>query len=80
MIQFLTATLYIQFENSQVMHLCQLKRESQINQQTDDFIGNLETYSQIPLTKWKAQLYIFLLFTGLCLANVSKSMNLFPIT
>ena len=72
MIQFLTATLYIQFENSQVMHLCQLKRESQINQQTDDFIGNLETYSQIPLTKWKAQLYIFLLFTGLCLANVSK--------
>ena len=35
------------------------------------FFGNIETYSKIPLSKWKAWLHIFL-FTGPCLASVSK--------
>lgn len=34
------------------------------------FSRNLETYSQIPLSKWKAQLHFFSLFIGLYLANV----------
>jgi len=42
-------TPYVPFENVQVMYLHQLKMKSQT--QTDDLFSNLETYSQIPLSK-----------------------------
>ena len=51
MIKFLIATVYIPFENSQVIYLCQLKMESQINQKIDFFPLNLEIYSQISLSQ-----------------------------
>lgn len=40
------------------MYLYWLKMESQINLKIDDFLVNLETYSQIPLSKWKGQKHI----------------------
>ena len=43
------------------------------------FLGNLESYSQIPLSKWKTA-YFFLLFTEQCFANVIKHILLFTIT
>lgn len=46
---------------------------------TQLFFSNLETCSQIPLFKWKAMLYIFSLFTGSCLADVSKCITLHAI-
>jgi len=59
MINFWIETLYIPFENLQVIYLCQLKMESQTNQKMYDFSVNLETYSQIPLSQWKTWLRIF---------------------
>ena len=44
----------------------------QIYQKINLCFCNLETYSQIPLSKWNTQLHIFLLFTGLFLASVIK--------
>jgi len=41
------------------MYLCQLKMELQIYQITDDFFGNLDISSQIPVAEWKAGLHIF---------------------
>ena len=32
---------------------------SQMNQKMDAFFGNLETWSQIPVSKWKTHLHIF---------------------
>lgn len=75
-----TATQLIQFENSRVMYLCWLKTESEINCQIDPSFSNLETCSHIPLSHRKAWLHVFLLLTGLCLANVSEPVNLSAIT
>lgn len=44
------------------------------------FFVHLETYSQIPLSKGKAQLHVFFLFTGLHLASISKCVKLFAVT
>jgi len=46
----------------------------------DNFFCNLETCSQMPLSKWKAWLCTFFLFTGQCLGNKSKCIQLFAIT
>lgn len=45
-----------------------------------EFFRNLENYSQVPLSTWKTRVYVFLLFAGLCSANVSKRIQLFAIT
>lgn len=62
------------------MCLCQLKIESQVYKKMDYFFVHLETYSQIPLSKGKAQLHVFFLFTGLHLASISKCVKLFAVT
>lgn len=45
--------LYVAFK-----HLCDLKMESQVYQQADNFFSNLETRSQVLLLKQEAQLPI----------------------
>lgn len=55
------------------MYLHWMQILSQINW-NDDFFSNLKAYSQIRLSKHKAQL-----FAGLCLPNISKLINLFAL-
>ena len=79
LIECLAATLYIAFENLQVMYLCQLKKESQINKQKknwDFFFCNLETCSQIPLSKQEQGCIFFTVYRTV----FSQCINLFAIT
>lgn len=70
---FISATLYIPFENPQIMYLCWLKMESQMH---IDFYGSLETYSHS--SKQKA--WLPCLFTGQFLASISKHIQLFTVS
>lgn len=60
MIRFLITTVYMPYENLQVMYLW-LKMELQINKKKWWFFGNLETCPLVPLSQRKAWLCIFAL-------------------
>lgn len=73
-VECLIETLHIPFENSQVMYLYWLKVKLQIYQKIDDFFGNLETYSQIPILKQKEGLQVFHCSQD-CFAKASKCIK-----
>lgn len=76
-VEYLIATLFVPFENMQVIYVnckCICKRKFIFL-----FFGNLETWSQIPVSKWKTHLHIFLLLIGPCSASIPKCIQLFVI-
>ena len=80
-VECLITTLYIPYQNLQLMFLSRLKMKLQIykNKKIISFC-NLETSSQILIPQWKAWLHGFFLFTDQCLDNVPKCLKFFAIT
>lgn len=76
-LSFISATLYVPFENPQIMYLCWLKMESQMY---IDFYGSLETYSNSSFIKTESMAAYFCLFTGQFLASISKHIQLFTVS
>jgi len=70
-VECLIATLYIPFENSQVMYLCQHKMESWIYPKMMIFSEILKPILKLLYQNGK-QGCIFFTVRGVCLANVSK--------
>lgn len=75
-VTFLFPAPNIPFETLQIMYLCWLKMELQIKQNSGDFLGNLETCSQIPLPNRKAWLHIF----AVCRMMFSQCIRTHPVT
>lgn len=72
------ATLCVPISNSQVLYLCRLKVELQIYQKIDFFFSILKLVVKV-LYQYRKHCCLFLLFTGLCVAKVSKCTELFAV-
>ena len=76
-----TATVYIPFENSQVMYLRQLKIKPQIYQKKKkDLLETLKPILKFLSHRRQGFPTYFSLFTGVCLASVWKCTKLFATT
>jgi len=79
-VEWLIVTLYIPFENVQIMHLCWWKMKSRIyKKKLIIFFAILKLVLKFLYHSGKHG-WTFLLLSGLCLANISKCIKLFAIT